>query len=247
MAAIGPQYNFGVGQLILIDNSAATPTPVNVGTLKEVSLDISRDVKELYGANMAAEDIALGKMKISGKAKTGRIQSALIAALLAGSTVATGQTAAANNEVATIPATPFTVTVVNATTWVQDGGVYDYTAGIWLKRVASAPATGQYSVSAGAYLFAAADTGHQVGIYYSYTMTTGVKTALTNQLMGSAISFQLLVFNTYKGKATGYKLFSVTFPKLGFGDKAEDHREIDLDFQASADASGNLIELYSAV
>jgi hypothetical protein len=218
-----------------------------VGTLKDVSLDISRDVKELYGAYAFPEDVAMGKGKITGKAKSGRIQSALVAAVLAGSTTSTGQTAAANNETATVPTTPFQVTAVNGATYVDDLGVYDYTAGIWLSRVASAPATGQYSVTvAGVYTFASADTGHQVGLYYTYTLATGKKVALTNPLMGAATVFQLVVFNTYRGKQRGYKLYAVVFPKLALHDKQDDYSDTDLDFQAFTDGTNRVIDVYSA-
>ncbi|MFH4180992.1 hypothetical protein WDA55_23325, partial [Acinetobacter baumannii] len=56
-----------------------------------------------------------------------------------------------------------TPVVPNSGTFVKDLGVTDAIA-IPLKRVASAPATGQYSVDAatGAYTFAAADVGKTV-------------------------------------------------------------------------------------
>jgi hypothetical protein len=238
------QYNFGVGQLFIVP-PGTNPTPVNVGTLKEVSVDISREVKELIGANAYPEDVALGKGKISGKAKSGRIQAGLIASLLAGSTTATGQTAASNNEMSSIPTTPYTVTVLNAAKFVQDGGVYDYTAGIWMKCVSTAPATGQYTVTAGAYLFAAADTGHSVGIYYTYTMTTGTTVALSNPLMGAATTFQLNVFNTYGGKQFGYTLYAVVMPKLSLAGKQDDYTETDIEFQAFTDSLNRVISVYT--
>jgi hypothetical protein len=239
------QYNFGVGQLFIVP-PGANPTPVNVGTLKDVSLDISRDVKELIGAYAFAEDVALGKGKISGKAKSGRIQGGLIAAILAGSATTTGQTAAANNELSTIPTTPYQVTALNGATFVQDGGVYDYTAGKWLTCIASAPASGQYSVSAaGVYTFAAADTTHQVGLYYTYTMVTGNKVALTNQLMGAATIFQLNVFNTYKGGQFGYTLYAVVMPKLSLAGKQDDYTEVDIEFQGFADSLNRVVSVYT--
>jgi len=240
------QYNFGVGQLFIVP-PGANPTPVNVGTLKDVSIDISRDVKELIGAKAFPEDVALGKGKITGKAKSGRIQAGLIAAILAGSTTATGQTGSSNNEIANVPATPYQITALNGATLVADGGVYDYTAGIWLKCVASAPATGQYSVSvAGVYLFAAADTTHQVGLYYTYTIATGNNIDLNNPLMGSTTIFKLNAFNTYGGKQFGYTLAAVIFPKLSLASKQDDHTEIDLEFQAFADSLDNVINVYTA-
>jgi hypothetical protein len=238
------QYNFGVGQLF-ITPPGATPTPVNVGTLKEVSIDVSREVKELFGAKAFPEDVALGKGKITGKAKAGRIQSGVIAAMLAGSTTATGQTAAANNEIFVIAATN---TALNGATFVQDGGVYDYTAGLWLARVSSGPVTGQYSgpTVAGVYTFAAADAGHQAGLYYTYTKATGVNIDQNNVLMGAATTFQMNVFNTYGGKNVGFKLFAVVFPKLSLAMKQDDYTEDDLEFQCFADSLDNVINVYTA-
>ena len=114
--------NFGMGQLFFTP-PGSNQTPINVGTLQDVSLDISRDNKELVGSKAFAEDVALGKGKISGKFKSGRLNAGLLAAVLAGSTTTTGQTAGAYNETSTIPATPYQVTVVNSATFVEDGGV----------------------------------------------------------------------------------------------------------------------------
>ena len=240
------QFNFGVGQMFFTP-PGTNQTPVNIGTLKNISLDISRDVKELMGANAFPEDVGLGKGKITGKAKSGRINGATFQSLVAGATIATGQALAANNETGTIPGTPFQITTVNSATWTADGGVYDYTASKWLARVASGPATGQYAVTAGVYTFAAADTGHIVGLYYTYTATTGFTTTLQNPLMGAATVFSLVVFNTYRGKQKGYKLWAVTFPKISWDDKQDDFTEWDLEFQGFTDMStNNVISLYTA-
>ena len=69
-------------------------------------------------------------------------------------------------EVHTIPATPYQVTT--NFTWISDNGVR-YTGGAALTKVASNPATGQYSVdSTGTYTFAAGDVGQSVSLSYSY-------------------------------------------------------------------------------
>ncbi len=241
------QYNFGVGQLFIVP-PGTNPTPVNVGTLKEVSVDISRDTKEMKGAKTFPEDIALAGGKITGKAKSGRIQGDLIASVLAGSTVTTGQKAAANNEIATWATSITGAQITGGATFDQDGGIYDYTAGIWMKAVASAPATGQYAIntSTGAYTGASADVGHQVGLYYTYTKATGKTITLKNPLMGSAVTFKLNAFNTYKSKDTGYTLYAVLFPKLSLASKQDDYTENDLEFQAFADANDNVISVYTA-
>lgn len=70
-------------------------------------------------------------------------------------------------EANTVPAAgPFTRTVAHASEWVLDQGVKK--AGVPMTAVASAPATGQYSVAAGVYTFAAADANAAILISYRY-------------------------------------------------------------------------------
>jgi hypothetical protein len=52
--------------------------------------------------------------------------------------------------------------------WASDQGVTYATTGAALTKVASAPAVGQYSVSAGAYTFNAADNGAAVTLSYGF-------------------------------------------------------------------------------
>lgn len=239
------QYVFGTGLLVLI---AAGGLPQRVATLKDVSLEISSSTKELKGDKTFAVDVARSGGKVSGKAKSGQISGGLIAAAL-GTSAVTGSVIGVPDEVGTIPATPFKITVSQSPTQMQDDlGVIDLNTGLTMTRVASAPTAGQYSVNAvtGEYTFAAADTGHQVAISYSYKSTTVGKTiSLTNQPMGSGTTFQLVLFNTFRGKNSGVKLFAVTLPKLGLNWKNEDYTEKDLDFEAFADAAGRVVDLYT--
>lgn len=242
------QYSFGTGILVLIP-SGANPVPQRVGTLKDVSLEISSSTKELKGDKTFAVDVARSGGKCSGKAKTGQISGGLIAAAL-GSTAVTGSIIGVQDEIASIPAvTTFTITVSQSPTQMQDDlGVIDLTANVVMTRVASAPTTGQYSLNTttGVYTFAAADASHQVAISYSYKSTTVGKTiSLTNQPMGSGATFVLTLFNTFRGKSSGVKLFAVTLPKLGLNWKNEDYTEKDLDFEAFADAAGRVVDIYT--
>lgn len=71
------------------------------------------------------------------------------------------------NEAWTIPATPFVITALQPNgTWGQDDGLT--IAGVAGVPVNGTPTTGQYSVAAGVYTFAAADTGKAVVLNYSY-------------------------------------------------------------------------------
>lgn len=71
------------------------------------------------------------------------------------------------NQGASVPASPYTVTVTNAGAFALDKGV-TYANGTALVPVASAPAHGQYAVAAGVYTFNAADAAASVIITYAY-------------------------------------------------------------------------------
>ncbi len=240
--------SFGTGILTVIP-SGANPTPANVGILQDVSVDISYSEKELRGAYQFAVDVARAGAKLSAKAKSGQFNAGLYQAFLSGSTQAAGSKIGVSAETATIPTTPFQITVANGATGYEDLGVLDTNTGLYMTCVASAPATGQYSVvpTTGVYTFAAADTGHIVQINYSYTgAAVGKTVSMTNQLMGAATTFTLTLFNTYKGKSSGLRLWAVSSTKLSTALKNEDHTMLDIDFVAQADAQGRVVDIYSA-
>lgn len=238
------QYNFGTGALFLKNNdaNAVNSLPVQVGVIKDISIDVSFDTKELRGSYSFAVDIARAGGKISGKAKFAQISGTLINKIIGG-TLSSGMTIGNANQIATLVSGQ-TVTVANTTNW-SDLGVYNQTTGKFMTRVASAPATGQYSCSAGVYTFASADATNSVAISYSYTTTSGNTTLLTNELMGSGTTYILEVYNQYKGKSVGLKLHAVTLGKYALSMKNEDFSDEDLDFMAFADATGNVISIYS--
>lgn len=78
------------------------------------------------------------------------------------------------DEETVIPTTPFTYTVVNSATIVTTvDPIIRFLDGTGtLTKVASAPATTQFSVAAGVITFAAADVGKSVTIDYQYTVAT---------------------------------------------------------------------------
>ena len=157
-------FEFGAGTLWgfpVGGNTAANPTPMKFGTLQDVSLDISGDVKQLYGQKQFPEAVARGKCKITGKSKFAAINGKMLNDLFFGQTMPAGMIKTSLDEdIAPIPATPFQITVANAATFKQDWGVRYTATGLPLTRVASGPVQGQYSVntSTGVYTFASADT-----------------------------------------------------------------------------------------
>jgi len=242
------QFNFGVGQVALTPYLGAAGQSVQVGTLQDVSVSLTRETKELYGANFAPVDITLGKLKISGKAKSGQIQGALIQLMLGGSTQATGQTLAAYQENQGVAIVGASYTAVNGATYVTDLGVYDQTTGAWLTDVSPATPANvkQYKVSAaGIYTFY---TGFTDVCYFNYSYTaaaTGLTTSLVNNLMGSATLYQLQLFNTYKGIQFGCKLYAVMFPKFDLASKNDDYTLQDIEFVGCADSSNNVINVFT--
>ena len=98
-------------------NLPSDPTPIEIGTLQDVSIDISFDLKMLYGMNQFPEAIARGKGKITGKAKFGRFNSDLINQMMFAQTRTVGTEAAAKDEAHTLTGTvkgAITVVVIGA-------------------------------------------------------------------------------------------------------------------------------------
>ncbi len=242
---------FGVGQLIAVPTqdatgaTIATPTPVKLGVLQEVSGDISFESKKLYGNRKFPVAIAQGKGSLSFKAKTADVDGAVLGSLMFGRTPTAGIKAPSLDNAGAVPASsPYTLTPTapSSGTLVADLGVSDATTGKPMTRVAAAPAAGQYSYNAGVYTFAAADTGKAIiyGYEYSATSTTGQIYTLANDLMGLQPSFQALLMASYKGSNFVLKLNSCVASKFSLPFKNEDFTVPDFDFDASADSAGNV-------
>ena len=237
--------NFGVGLLFTIP-TGATPTPTFYGALNDVSVDFSFDWKQLYGSFQFALEQARGKGKIDIKASIGRFDPVLFNQIFFGQTTTTGEIRNSAREAATIPGTPYQVTVVNSATFQTDLGVYDTVAAKWLTRVASGPTTGQYSEASGVYTFAAADTTPAVQFYYTYTASaTGTTLAFTNPLMGAGPQSSLYLVNQSPQTT---KCFYLKFPavlssKLAIPMKLDDYTMASIDFGAQDDGSGNVFTM----
>lgn len=251
------QYLFGSGSIYatpLVDasgNAVTNPTPVKFLACQDISADISFDTKMLYGQNQFPLAVARGKAKVAVKAKLGQVNGAIFNNAFFGQTKSTGQEGYQQDLVGiAIPATPFTITagatsdathiqIPNSGTWAADMGVRN-ASGVPMTRVASAPATGQYSVAAGVYTFAAADTGLTVYIDYRYTVTTGTKIAVINQLLGSAPSVSLDIVVPYAGKQLTCRFPMAIAGKMALATKLDDFTVPEINFDCFVDASGNV-------
>lgn len=232
---------FGSGNIYGI-SAAANSTPMKLGRMQDVAFDFSFNLKQLHGSGQIAADIRRGSGKITGKAKFANLSGKMLNDLFFNQTATTGLLMSAVGEAGTIPATPFQVTVANGANFDTDLGVVWADTGLPLTKVASAPTTGQYSVSAaGVYTFASADTGKSVLIDYLYTATTGgTKIALSNQAMGVTPTFMGVFTANVGGKIATLKLNSCTSGKLALATKQEDYAIPEFDFEAMADAANNV-------
>jgi hypothetical protein len=240
---------FGAGVLI---GTPAGGSPLQFGTLQDVSVDFSFSVKQLMGQFQFPVAAARGAGKISGKAKFANIDGPALNQIFFGNTPTTGQKLWSYNEGAAVPAaSPYTATVANAASFDQNLGVAYASSGLQLTQVASSPAQGQYSVAAGVYTFNSADSGKAVLITYSYTQAlVGSKAVINNKLMGVAPTFQIDFYQTnpnIAGAQWSLRLYSCISSKLGLASKLEDFSIPEMDFEAFANASNNLGEINTAI
>lgn len=239
-----PMAVFGPGSLYVTRNDNAGPnTPVNIGYCQEFSYDESAETKELHGQNQYALVTARGTIKASGKMKAAVVSGLAINAVFNGQSFVTGQIQLSQAQSGTIPTTPFQITpaVPSSGTWDTDLGVVYAATNLPLIKVASGPTTGQYSVAAGVYTFAAADTTLGVLITYAYLTTgAGQKITVANTAIGTTPSFQLDYATSLYGKNYYIRMFACISSKLTRAHKLTDFMMPEVDFSFFANSAGNV-------
>jgi hypothetical protein len=246
------QFAFGAGNMYVTQlqdadgNAIVNPSPYPLMTLQEGSVDMSSDTKELYGQNQFPVAVGRGKTKLQIKVKPARIFAGMWNAIFFGQTLTAGiLTNFTDTAGALIPSTPFQITIAppSSGTFAADLGVLDQN-GNPMKRVASAPATGQYSVNTGTgvYTFAAADTGLRVYINFQYTATSTVsqKQTVVNKAMGLVPTFKTDMTVSYLGKQITFSFPMCVATKFAIGFKNEDFAIPEFDFSAFDNGSGNV-------
>ena len=237
-----PQLSFGSGNVFAVPVSGLSDlTPVQFGTLQDVSLDFTFTMKDLMGQYQFPVASARAAGKITGKAKYANFSARSFNLVFGCTVTSAGQNNVSATEAGAVPgASTYTVTVANSATFATDLGVLYANTGKAFAKVASAPTSGQYSVAAGVYTFAAADAGAAVLLSYSYTTNTGNKIALSNQLAGQQPTVKLILNQGYNSQFTEIELNAVIFSKLSLGFKNEDWTVPELDFSVFADAANNI-------
>lgn len=241
-------FAFGAGVLQAYRNDVANATPVNLGLLQDVSFDFDMTTKELYGQYQFPVAIARGTGKIGIKASVARISALVFSSIFFGTSLSTGQLVTAFAEAGSVPgSSAYTVTVANSATFVDDYGVVYALTGLPLTKVASSPAAGQYSVSAGVYTFASGDASAAVLISYTYTISgTGSRWTYSNQLLGTTPTFACSFYTTFQGKVWNIVFTKCVSGKLGLATKLEDFVIPNFEASAFADASGNVFTMSMA-
>ncbi len=236
--------HFAMGAIYAIP-AGANPTTIPIAILKDATVADKVTKKYLRGQFKYAVDAGEGPVETSIKIKGADFRASTLAMVLAGTTSASGSIMPVTGEAAVIPSSPFQVTVANSANFVEDGGVLDLTTGKWLTRVASAPATGQFSVAAGVYTFAAADVGHNLSIVYSFTSVGGTTLSYANQVMGPSTGFKVRVYNQYPMggvlRPIGRDYFNVHFESHQIAYKAEDWAELDLEGKVVQDTASTKV------
>lgn len=242
------QYVFGTGQLY------ATPpgggTPLRFGALQDVGVDFSADTKQLFGQYQFPLDVARGKTKIEWQASSGQIDVESFNQIYFGQQVTSGQKIQVFNETGTVPAAAdYEIVAANGATFFMDLGVYYQDTGLPLKQVSGAPAAaGEYSIDplTGTYTFNAADASKAVFLNYLYTGNTGNTLEINQALMGTTPKFQLVLSQTYNGKAFTLVLYSCVSEKLGLPLKQDDYLIAEMGGQAQANDAGQIGFITSA-
>lgn len=210
MAVETTRYSFGAGRVFLDDKE--------VGDLREVTVEYTRETKEYRGVKGAPRDAAIVSESVAFKASSGGADQALVAAVL-GATVTTGSKRIATE---THDTAPGTAVLTNSATWIENLEVTHPTYGR-MTKVPSAPALGQYSVAAGTVTYNASEVGNAT-VTYRYTSVAGSNAVFSNQDKRAAPRVRLLLWNSYNtAQPFGLEIPAAVIQKWNHGGKQEDY------------------------
>jgi len=246
-------FQFGIGGMFAKANGGNLATTVaqiqQFGTIQDVDVEFSQKLVSLYGQNKFPDDVAPSDMKLSGKAKFAFLDIDIYNQLYFAETISTGQKIMQPNEVEAIPATPYQITIVPPASGVfnEDLGVYAADFSFKYTKVASSPATTQYSVNetTGVYTFAAADTLLSVAISYVYTVTTGKTMTVTNHIQGYGPKFELWLAEPYQGN-NGLHIYSARAGKMSNPLKRDGYVISDFEFEGFANQAKKVFDWFQA-
>lgn len=227
--------SFGSGQVYATGPDGQSR---QVGFLKDVSLDLSAERKAFKGGADVTLVSVISEKKLTGKAGTATFDGAMMAQAF-GATSTVGRRVPYQET--TVPVAG-SVSVSHASTFAGDLGVRDESGSPLALVVSGSPKTGEYKVAAGVYTFAAEQVG-PVSIAYEATDVDGRTYTVRAGQPKAAPTFRLVLSEpSVSGVPNTITLPAVVFAKLGLSFKAEDYSEASLDFEAQADAFGDLVQ-----
>jgi len=232
-----------------VTRTDVTPSPaINIGFAQELTLDFAGTTKQLFGQNQFPLVAARSTVKVTGKLKSAALSGIALNNVFFGQSMSTSSGFSWTiGEAGTVGAGPNTYQVSGHATFDADLGVNYAASGLPLQRVAAAPATGQYSQSAGTYTFNVADAG--LAIVVNYTQTTlpsgGQSLTVANKAIGFTPTFQLDYFTNLNQPAAepfAVRIFNCVSSKVSMGFKLEDFMMPEFDFDIFANPAGNVLE-----
>lgn len=237
------QYVFGAGLLFAQPEGADTgaTTPIQVGAMRGVSVDMGFSVKDLHGDGRPWPlAIGRGTGKITCNAEFAQLTAEGFNLLLFGGSQPTaGSTCVAVEEPHVVSANAALPTY--AASFGGDLGVVAaLPAGNMFYRVASSPGPREYTCNdvTGAYGFGSSD-GEAVLVSYVYAnASNGKRISIANRNIGHTPRFSVVLTETFNNKTLTLTLTSCSTSRLGFTSKMEDFTIPNFGFSAAADESG---------
>lgn len=228
---------FGAGIAIVkptAGNLPLNPAAIEADVMQNFKFDYNQDIKSLKGQLKGAVDSAPGSVTMKGSFDIGKVLGGFLQNIGMTNGVSAGVQAVAYREMAVVPLqAPFTVSALQAATWVDDKGITYANTQAPLYPTSAAPTAGRYSVSNGVYTFSQADAGALVLVNYGYTVAaTGQTFTMNNETMGYGPVSQLDLRMPYQGNYQGLLLTAVRFGKVGVATKQDDYTMFSVDFEA---------------
>lgn len=241
-------------------NLASNPTPLRALTIQDAELDISGTIETLKGQYQFPDDAAVTDKKGTGKITMGRKDLSMLNQIFFADIAATGGTSVSPVEKHVV-ATTVTPTPPGSGTFFADLGVY-YGADVnkAFERLATgSPGTGQYTVAAGVYTFAAGDVGKDVLISYAFSQsTTGRIFQVNNQNIGYGPQVEVYLVDTYQPINVGTDIapelilstmhvMAAKISKVTLGNKRSAYSMPEINYEYFQAANGRVLEMFSNV
>ncbi len=256
------QGGIGATYILPISSAGNPPTPAfpqRVLSIADLDIQVKGKNVNLEGQNLWPDDVMPTDREATIKLSAGRVGIDTVN-LMFGETVVTGFTQPVPDEGPTaIPGTPFQITVVNGTHFVDDLGVLNAQTGQLMQQMPagtsqSALLAGQYTVATGGvYTFSTADhtAGVSVKISYTYTISaTGRTLTIGNHIQGYGPIVRLVNVCPYTSPIATSPLGAINvracrFTSIGLPFKRTGYLMVPIEGTIYPDGSGAAIDIWS--